>query len=691
MLETTILDQVRSVFQHLEARYVFHITYHPGHEQAQELIGFLKDVASCSDKLSCRMSEIENPVLEFTLLKDDVETGIKFRGIPGGHEFTSLLLAVLNADGKGKNLPDEAIRRRIRALQGDISLQTYVSLTCTNCPDVVQALNIIALLNPHVTHEMVDGALNQEEVDALKIQAVPSVYANGKLLHVGRGSLGELLQKLEEAFGSAPQEDEAPIERDFDVLVLGGGPAGASAAIYSARKGLRVAIVAERIGGQVKETVGIENLISVPQTTGAELANALRTHIEHYPIEIFEERKIEKVKLQGTEKSVSTVGGEMFHASAVIIATGASWRKLNVEGEAEYIGRGVAFCPHCDGPFYQGKHVAVIGGGNSGIEAAIDLAGICRKVTVFEFADTLKADQVLQEKARSLPNVEIFTSSQTIKVDGNGEKVTSIRIKDRLISVPQTTGAELANALRTHIEHYPIEIFEERKIEKVKLQGTEKSVSTVGGEMFHASAVIIATGASWRKLNVEGEAEYIGRGVAFCPHCDGPFYQGKHVAVIGGGNSGIEAAIDLAGICRKVTVFEFADTLKADQVLQEKARSLPNVEIFTSSQTIKVDGNGEKVTSIRIKDRLTGEERDFPLDGIFVQIGLAANSAPFRNKLETTPTGEIKIDAFCRTTLPGVYAAGDVSNVPYKQIVIAMGEGAKAALSAFDDRIRGVI
>ena len=358
MLETTILDQVRSVFQHLEARYVFHITYHPGHEQAQELIGFLKDVASCSDKLSCRMSEIENPVLEFTLLKDDVETGIKFRGIPGGHEFTSLLLAVLNADGKGKNLPDEAIRRRIRALQGDISLQTYVSLTCTNCPDVVQALNIIALLNPHVTHEMVDGALNQEEVDALKIQAVPSVYANGKLLHVGRGSLGELLQKLEEAFGSAPQEDEAPIERDFDVLVLGGGPAGASAAIYSARKGLRVAIVAERIGGQVKETVGIENLISVPQTTGAELADALRTHIEHYPIEIFEERKIEKVKLQGTEKSVSTVGGEVFHAPAVIIATGASWRKLNVEGEAEYIGRGVAFCPHCDGPFYQGKHVA---------------------------------------------------------------------------------------------------------------------------------------------------------------------------------------------------------------------------------------------------------------------------------------------------------------------------------------------
>ena len=379
MLETSILDQVRSVFQHLEARYIFHITYNPEHEQAQEFIGFLNNVASCSEKLSCLLTETDNPGLEFTLLKEGVETGIKFRGIPSGHEFTSLLLAVLNADGKGKNLPDEAISRRIKALQGPVRLQTYVSLTCTNCPDVVQALNIITLLNPQITHEMVDGALYQEEVDALKIQGVPSVYANGKLLHVGRGSLGELLQKLEQTFGSAPQTDETPIQREFDVLVLGGGPAGASAAIYSARKGLRVAIVAERIGGQVKETVDIENLISVPQTTGTELANALRTHIEHYPIEIFEERKIEKVELQGREKSISVIGGEVFTAPAVIISTGASWRKLNVEGEAEYIGRGVAFCPHCDGPFYQGKHVAVIGGGNSGIEAASTWQASARK------------------------------------------------------------------------------------------------------------------------------------------------------------------------------------------------------------------------------------------------------------------------------------------------------------------------
>lgn len=518
MLDTTILEQVRSVFRHLQARYVFHVSHSPKHEKSRELIDFLNDVAGCSDKLSCRLTEVDKPVLEFSLMKEEAETGIRFRGIPGGHEFTSLLLAVLNADGKGKNLPDETIIRRIKALKGPIGLKTYVSLTCTNCPDVVQALNIIALLNPDVTHEMVDGDVYQEEVNALKIQAVPSVYANGKPLHVGRGSLGQLLQKLEEAFGSLPQADATPVERTFDVLVLGGGPAGASAAIYSARKGLRVAVVAGRIGGQVKETVGIENLISVPQTTGA----------------------------------------------------------------------------------------------------------------------------------------------------------------------------QLADALRNHIGHYPIELFEDRQIEKAELQGKTKRISVTGGETFIAPAVIIATGAGWRKLNVEGEAEYIGRGVAFCPHCDGPFYQGKHVAVIGGGNSGIEAAIDLAGICRKVTVFEFADTLKADQVLQTKAQSLLNVEIFTSSQTTKVVGNGEKVTAIRVKDRLTGEERDFPLDGIFVQIGLSANSLPFRDALETTPIGEIKIDAFCRTSLPGVYAAGDVSSVPYKQIVIAMGEGAKAALSAFDDRIRGL-
>lgn len=373
-------------------------------------------------------------------------------------------------------------------------------------------------LNPRIHHEMVDGAIYQDEVEALKIQGVPAVFADGKLLHVGRGEFGELLNKLEAQYGIEENNLDKE-EKSYDVLVLGGGPAGSAAAIYSARKGLNVAIIAERIGGQVKETVGIENLISVPETTGSQLADNLRTHIQRYPIDLLEHRRIEKVEL-------------------------------------------------------------------------ID---------------------------------------------------------------------------------------------------NKKILSTANGEKFSAPAVIVATGASWRKLNVPGESEYIGRGVAFCPHCDGPFYKGKHVAVVGGGNSGIEAAIDLAGICSKVTVLEFLDNLKADQVLQEKLRSLPNVEVFVSSQTLEVIGNGDKVTGILVKNRVTEETRTIELDGIFVQIGLMPNSGIFHGLIDTNRPGEIVIDAHCRTNVPGIYAAGDVSTVPYKQIIIAMGEGAKAALSAFEDRMRGTI
>ena len=516
MLESTLKEQLKGIFAGLNANYTFDISISPAHESRQELLDLLGDVASCSDKISMQVSDGEG--LEFILLKDGAKTGIKFRGVPNGHEFTSLLLAILNSDGKGKNFPDESICNRVKALNGSIHLTTYVSLTCTNCPDVVQALNAMTTLNPQIHHEMVDGAINQAEVDALKIQGVPSVFADGKLIHVGRGEFGELLSKLEAQYGINESLPEKTVKR-YDVVVVGGGPAGASAAIYSARKGLSVAVVAERIGGQVKETVGIENLISVPETTGTQLADNLRLHMRQYPIDL--------------------------------------------------------------------------------------------------------------------------------------------------------------------LEH--------RRIEKVTIEGNEKVLSTAGGEIFKAPAVIVATGASWRKLNVPGEAEYIGRGVAFCPHCDGPFYKGKHVAVVGGGNSGIEAAIDLAGICSKVTVLEFMDELKADQVLQEKAKSLPNVEIFVSSQTTEVVGNGDKVTGIRTKDRKTGEERVIHLDGIFVQIGLAANSGVFKEIVETNRPGEIVIDAHCRTNVPGIYAAGDVSTVPFKQIIISMGEGAKAALSAFEDRVRGVL
>lgn len=482
---------------------------------------FLNDFATTSENINIELNDVDGDTLMFDIHKNGTPTGISFRGIPNGHEFTSLLLAILNADDKGKNLPDEGIARRISALQGDINLQTYISLSCTNCPDVVQTLNIFALLNPNIHHEMIDGALFQSEVEAKGVQAVPSVFVNGELLHVGRGTLSELLEKLEAKYSAnsdSAKDTSTAIKRDFDVIVLGGGPAGASAAIYSARKGLKVAIIAERIGGQVKETVGIENLISIPYTTGSELADNLRTHLTHYPIELFENRRIESTELKKAVKEI-----------------------------------------------------------------------------------------------------------------------------------------------------------------KVK-----------GGEVFSAPAVIIATGAGWRRLNVAGEAEYIGRGVAFCPHCDGPFYAGKRVAVVGGGNSGIEAAIDLAGICQKVTVIEFMDSLKADQVLQDKARSLPNVEILVSTQTMSVVGNGEKVTALQLKNRQTEEEHTLELDGVFVQIGLSANSQPF-DELDKTRIGEIIIDAHCRTNIPGVYAAGDVSSVPYKQIIIAMGEGAKAALTAFDDRTRGVI
>lgn len=516
MLDIAMKNQLTAVFAELNSYYLLDVVVDPAHESREELIELLEDVASCSDHISCRISEGEG--LQFSLLKNEQSIGIYFRAVPNGHEFTSLLLAILNSDGKGKNLPDERTTSRIRALKGPIKLTTYVSLTCTNCPEVVQALNIMAILNPQIIHETVDGAINQEEAEKMKVQAVPAVFADGELLHVGRGDLGGLLEELEERYGFEEDEIDTNIKQ-YDVIVVGGGPAGASSAIYSARKGLNVAVVAERVGGQVKETVGIENLISVPQTTGAQLANDLYTHMREYSIDIYEHRRLEKVCLE----------------------------------------------------------------------------------------------------------------------------------------------------------------------ENLKL------LETTRGERFAAPAVVVATGASWRKLNITGETEYIGRGVAFCPHCDGPFYKGKHVAVVGGGNSGIEAAIDLVGICSKVTVLEFMEELKADRVLQEKLKSLPNVEVYLHTQSLEVIGDGEKVTALYVQDRLTLEKRVIDLDGIFVQIGLAANSSVFKEIVNTNRIGEILIDAHCRTNVPGIYAAGDVSTVPYKQIIIAMGEGAKAALSAFDDRIKGVL
>ena len=521
MLDQDIKEQLRGLFIGLKGRYTLQVEADGAHEHTAQLLEFVRDVASTSGRID--VDEVSGPragSLRFGLVRDGQATGVSFRGTPGGHEFSSLVLAVLNADGQGKTLPDEGLRRRISTLRGPIALRTYVSLTCTNCPDVVQALNMVALLHPEVEHEMVDGALFQEEVGELGIQGVPAVYANGEPLHTGRATLGELVDRLEERFGGAAADAAAPVERCFDVLVLGGGPAGSAAAIYSARKGLRVGLVAGRVGGQVNDTVAIENLISIAQTTGGTLANDLR--------------------------------------------------------------------------------------------------------------DNLRA-------------------------------------------------------------HGGVEVFENRRVERMTLKGKEKRIATKGGEVFCAPAVIIATGASWRRLGLEREEQLLGRGVHFCPHCDGPFYKDKRVAVVGGGNSGIEAAIDLAGICSHVTVLEFADACRADSVLMDKLRSMGNTEVLVNSQTTQILVQNDKVVGLMVKDRVSNKERDIRLDGVFVQIGLAPNSQIVAEHLELTPRKEIVVDASCRTPIPGVYAAGDVTNVPYKQIAIAMGEGAKAALSAFEDRMRGII
>lgn len=515
MLEQAIKNQVTDLFKNLKHQYTFDVKVSSQHPQKNELVDLLNEVASCSNQVTVQENEGEG--LQFTILKDGESSQIIFKAVPTGHEFTTLLLAVLNQDGIGKNLPDELFTQRIQKLKGRIELKTYISLTCTNCPDVVQALNIMAMLNPNVSHEIIDGGINKDEVEELNIQAVPSVFANGKQVHVGRSSMGELLAKLEEQFGSDFQSNNET-KKEYDVVVVGGGPAGVSAAVYSARKGFSVAVVAEKVGGQVTETVSIENMISVPQTTGSELTGNLIKHLQDYPIDILENRKVQNVELHEGLKHISTSLGENIITPALIIATGASWRKLGVAGEDEYIGSGVAFCTHCDGPFYKDKKVVVVGGGNSGLEAAIDLSSIASEVIVLEFLDTLKGDQVLQDKLKTLANVSIITNAQTLNIKGDGSKVTGLEYKDR--------------------------------------------------------------------------------------------------------DSGQQEVIDT--------------------------------------------------------------------DGVFVQIGLKANSQAFSELVQTNRMGEIEIDAHCRTGKAGIYAAGDVSVVPYKQIVIAMGEGSKAALSAFEDNIKGL-
>lgn len=428
MLEQSLKDQIISLFEGLKSNFTFKIAINPSHPNREELINLLQEVASCSTKVNCSIESGDS--LSFKILKDNTPLSFEFKAVPTGHEFTSLLLAILNADGIGKNLPDETIGRKIKALKSPVEVKSYISLTCTNCPDVVQAINVISILNPGVNHVIVDGSINQEEVEKLNIQAVPAVYANGKLLHVGRSSLGELLAKLEEQVGSESEVAQVS-NKEYDVIVAGGGPAGIASAIYSARKGFSVALIAEKVGGQLTETLGIENMISVSQTTGSHLTANLKHHLGDYQVDIYENRKIEQVDMHGGLKEVQTSMGETLKAPALIIATGASWRRLNVPGESNYIGSGVAFCTHCDGPFYKGKRVVVVGGGNSGLEAAIDLSSIASDVTVLEFMNELKGDQILQSKLKTLSNVKVITSAETLSVEGDGTKVTGLVYRDR--------------------------------------------------------------------------------------------------------------------------------------------------------------------------------------------------------------------------------------------------------------------
>lgn len=428
MLDSQLKQQLIEVYRSLESP--IELVYDSSsHENQGELVSMLEDLGSTSSKILVKASGRESPVPCFKIEKNGKPTGIFFRGIPGGHEFTSLVLAILNADGKGK-MPDAGLQARIRNLKGPIRIKTYISLTCENCPDVVQAFHQMALIHPDFQHEMIDGAYAQEEIEALGIQGVPSVVVDEKMIHSGRIHFLDLLTKLEEHFGieSAKASNALQNLGHFDVIVVGGGPAGASAAIYSARKGLKTALLAERMGGQVKDTKGIENLISTVYTEGPELADQLLKHVSSYPIQVFEQRRVAKIN---KDKQVLLEGGESLSADAVIVATGARWRELGVPGEKEYVGRGVAYCPHCDGPFYKGKKIAVIGGGNSGVEAAIDLAGVAGSVTLFEFNDSLKADHVLVNKLNSLSNTSTITNARTLELVGDGQKITGLRYLDR--------------------------------------------------------------------------------------------------------------------------------------------------------------------------------------------------------------------------------------------------------------------
>ncbi len=516
MLDADLKNQLQTYLQKLTRPVAITAALDDG-AKSQELRELLVELTQLSDQVTLREArDTGDRVPSFALSTPGETISLRFAGIPMGHEFTSLVLALLQVGGHPSKLAQDVIEQ-VRALDGEYLFETYFSLSCQNCPDVVQALNLMAVLNPKIQHVAIDGALFQSEVDARQVMSVPTVVLNGEIFAAGRMGVEEILAKLDT--GAGAREAAKIASKDaFDVLIVGGGPAGASAAIYAARKGIRTGIAVERFGGQVLDTMAIENFVSVPETEGPKLAAAMERHVRDYDVDI-----------------------------------------MNLQ----------------------------------------------------------RAEQLIPAGA------------------------------DGLVEVKLASGASLKS-----------------------------------------KSVILATGARWRQMNVPGEQAYRNKGVAYCPHCDGPLFKGKRVAVIGGGNSGVEAAIDLAGIVAHVTLIEFDAKLRADEVLQRKLRSLPNVDVIVSALTTEVLGDGRKVIGLSYQDRLTQAVHTLALDGIFVQIGLLPNTEWLKGTLELSPRGEIVIDERGQTSLPGVFAAGDATTVPYKQIVIAMSEGSKAALGAFDHLIR---
>jgi len=516
MLDTQMKAQLQAYLQNLR-QPIRLVASLDGSDKSAEMRELLTDIAELSDKVSFEDNGADQRVPSFVVVKENDTRGVRFAAIPLGHEFTSLVLALLWTGGHPPKVAPELIEQ-IKALDRDMRLEVYMSLSCHNCPDVVQAATLMAIYNPRIQTTVIDGGLNQAEVEARQVMAVPMVYLNDQVFGSGRMSLEEILGKLDT--NAAEREAIKLSEKEpFDVLIVGGGPAGAAAAVYAARKGIRVGVAAERFGGQTNDTMAIENYISVLETDGPKFAAALEAQVRHYEVDIMNLQRAEKI-------------------------------------------------------------------------------------------------------------------------------------------VPAN---EVGGLVQVHM---------------------------VNGGVLSSRSVILSTGARWRNVNVPGEEQYKNKGVAYCPHCDGPLFKGKRVAVIGGGNSGVEAAIDLAGVVAHVTLVEFADALKADAVLVSKLKSLPNVSIQVNAQTTEILGDGQKVSGLRYKDRATNEEHTEVLEGVFVQIGLVPNTEFLKGTVELSKFGEIVVDAKCHTNLPGVFAAGDVTTVPYKQIVIAAGEGAKAALSAFDYLIR---